>query len=309
MGAHAAALRRAYDDGRREHGDLALPFAAYSERAIAHVRRRLEALGLEATRERLDESIGRAAGADLYLATACELGSATAWEVVTRRYGPRLAGLAARRGATGADAEALATDVLGALALPPPRGPARTLLGTYDGSGGLFSWLAVSLVRRIGARAKARRTTSLDATADDDASVAGAVRSSRGSPDPAGTLVDDEGVASFERSLAASLEDLTARERLALLLKYRDGLSQRDSAPFLGVGEPRVSRLIAQALTKLTTATKVHLRSALSDPGGEESALWAALRTAVERRLASFSREAPPTTRLGSLEGQRHGAG
>ena len=54
-----------------------------------------------------------------------------------------------RRGAAVDEAEAIADDTLSTLATPPPRGGARTRIGTYDGRGALKSWLSTVAWRQL----------------------------------------------------------------------------------------------------------------------------------------------------------------
>jgi RNA polymerase sigma factor (sigma-70 family) len=299
------ALAAAYEAGRKADGELAVSLDAYADRAVRLAIRRLRAQSMDPTPRRVAEAIDCAAGADLHLATACEIGTARAWEVLVTRYAPRLRGLAARRGEGPQQAESISSDVLADLALPPPRGGARTLLGTYDGAGSLFAWLALILVRRIAATARRRRPDSLDAKDDRGDQRADSVPSGHAA-DPASALLDREAAGIVTTALDAAWDEMTDRERLALLLRHRDGLNGREMAPLLRVGEPRVSRLVAQAIAKLSAAMKARLSLVpASDGRTSGEGLWAALRDAVASRLAIFPRPAHPPSPDG-MHGGRH---
>ena len=159
--ATSTAIGRALDrigaEGHSAYG--ALGFEANGLRAVLREGfvRRLDSLGLAGDDDAAEDLLSRIDGAGLYLAAACEAGQEGAWEVLTRTYTPRLTGLAVRRGVAPSEAAGLVDELMGALALPPPRGKARTRMGTYLGAGSLFGWLATTLVRRIPRRRRPSR--------------------------------------------------------------------------------------------------------------------------------------------------------
>jgi hypothetical protein len=91
----------------------------------------------------------------------------------------------------------------------------------------------------------------------------------------------------LQRALADALGTCTVGERSALLLTHREGWSGRDVARLLGVGPPRVSRLLAQATAKVRGA----LVPALKAVGGvaADADTWTALRDAVGRCLSGVA--------------------
>ncbi len=281
--AHALDFRRAFEAGRSTWGDVGLAFEAFAEGAHARIRARLERLGLPVTPESIQASIRAAAGADLYLARAGESGSEEAWQTLHAAFRPRLRALALRRGADGATAEQLAGEVIGQLAEPPPRGEARTVLGTFTGAGSLFGWLAVILVRRLAAGARRRSPVSL---AEEEATVPGTRRSA----DPVAAITDTEAGTRLREALALGWDACTERERLVLLYKYRDGLAQRKVAHLLAIGEPRVSRLVGQAVGRISSAVRGRLE-AWSDGGDFD---WSVLRDAMADSLATIGAGVPP---------------
>ncbi len=152
-----------------------------------------------------------------------------------------------RRGLSSEAAVATVQDVLGDLALPPSNGAARTVLGTYDGTGNLFSWLSIVLVRRIAGDARKKKPASLDADPDGGGHPE-RTPSGRTVPEPAGLAADDEARRRFAAALERAWQGLSSQERLALVAKHRDGWSQRQVGALLGLGEARVSRIVSAAV-------------------------------------------------------------
>ena len=280
-------------EGTRLYGELGLALAEFHARAVALAKSHLARLDLAASATRIANVLDRAALADLYLATACEAQCTGSWDVLHARFATRLEGYAVRRGLSSGEAEAVVQDLFGDLASPPPGNRARTVLGTYDGTGSLFGWLSVVLTRRIAGQARKRRPQSLDA---QDAAVGEAARPASAdaqSVPPPASLVSSEDSKRLTAAFTGAWERLKPQERLALVLKHRDGTSQRDVATFLGVGEARVSRIVSAAVETLASA----MRRALGDDRGVErgAATWDALALAVGRHLATCgSRSIPP---------------
>jgi DNA-directed RNA polymerase specialized sigma24 family protein len=273
-----APLRHAYEAGRREYGALALPFETFAHQALARARRRLERAGVAPGRGRLEETLERTAGGDLFLALACEEDVPGAWQALIERLVPRLQQLAVRRGASPAEAEELARELPGELVAPTRERPARTLLGTYEGTGTLFSWLAGILIRRRALAARSSRTVPLAEAAGAQLDAAAPA-----SEDPARQASDSELAEQVRSAFGEAWSALTPKEGLALLYKYRDGLPQTGIARLLDVGPPRVTRLLQQGVDKVRSALVRRLGAAAADEG---PGLWTALRSAVERSLA-----------------------
>jgi len=274
----AGPLRRAWEAGRLEYDDLPLPFEAFARGVLARLRRRLERAGVAPARGRLAAALGLTAGADLFLALACEGDVPGAWEALMGRLVPRLQQLALRRGASPAEAEELARELPGELVAPPRQGPARTLIGTYEGTGTLFSWLAGILLRRRALAARSSRTVPLV-----EAAGPGACATAPVCEDPARQASASELADRLRSAFGEAWSALTPKEGLALLYKYRDGLPQTGIAQLLDVGPPRVTRLLQQGVDKVRSALVKRLGAATSEEG---PGLWTALRGAVERSLA-----------------------
>lgn len=152
-------------------------------------------------------------------------------------------------------------DLLGDLVARPRAAGGRTQLAAYDGSGSLFAWLAVILARRMSERRAARTAAGAP---DRDAREPAAPRHGA-SPDPGVEATERELVGRLGHALERAWGELTSREALALALKYRDGLSQRRIAALLGVGEPRVSRVLESGVGRLRRALERRLPEAAAE--------------------------------------------
>lgn len=249
------AWRLAHARGRRAHRGVDLPLEAFVAPPVG--------------------SVPRAVG-DVYLARACDHGIAGAWERLEGQYRKPALRFLRRRGAAADEAELLLDDLWSTLATPPPRGGARTRIGTYDGRGSLSSWLCTIAWRRLvdGWRARAGSRE-----VDSDA------------PAPAGQQHDPALHASREeaaRLIGLGLEDawaqMTARELQVIVLKYKHRLPQKEIARILRVGPPRVSRVLQSATSRLREAIARRFdRQSDWEVGGPG---WDALLVTVERMLA-----------------------
>lgn len=286
--ADLACIRQGLERAVTEYGPLALTIDAFAARVAALAVRHWRAQHAEPTPARVAEYVGAAALQDLALASACDAGEQAAWNVLAARFRRRLEGFAAKRGVGSAEAESLVQDLLGDLAAPPPDRSSATLLGTFDGSGSLQGWLSIVLVRRIAARTRGRKVLSLDTPADAPHDPGTPATGERPSADPASAAERDETAGRFAASLASAWSDLTSQERLALVAKHRDGLTQRRVGDLLGLGEARVSRIVAAAVKKLAEALRPVADGAI---GGD---LWRRFEAAVARHLASPGPLAPP---------------
>ncbi len=283
------ALSAGHRDGQRTFGDFELPFQRYAAEVVAGLAARFARLDLKFDEDVLLEAVARCALSDLYLARALEQGSAAAWTCFEGRFVGRLIGLLTGRGARGVDPEAIATALLADLALPPPRGNARTLAGTYDGSGSLWGWLAAAAVRRL-SRTREQSETGPSAVREAPAEAA-----------PWHALVERETADELERALRETWTQLDADERLVICWRHGQGLSQRQIASLLGVAEYQVSRTRSSALSKLRGAVA---RTVQLPPGGAAS-LWGRLELVVGLHLASSTtRGALPSDATGAASNE-----
>lgn len=280
-------LAHALARGAAARPDLGLARDVYEAGVLARIDRRLCAAGLAPTDAMRAGLVPRTAFEDLHLVLACDAGHERAWEALASLAKRRLEGTAIRRGLDPVTAEAEVADLLGDLASPPPDGATRTRLASYDGSGALLGWLTIVLVRRLSRRGRGRRVASLDAfpvePAAGDARGGGAAV-----PAPDAAAAGGEAGARFADALSSAWGRLSSQERLALALKHRDGLSQREVGERLGVGEARISRVVASGVKTLGA----WIRSAVPDgvePGAGPG--WSALLAAVSAHWARTAGE------------------
>lgn len=241
-------LREGEAAGRTAYGPLALDADRFDRAVLAAVARR------PVEGESVADAVARRAVGDLWLAVAADLGVPGAFDAFYAHFEPRLRAMALRMLGSAVDADALATEVLGDLALAPRSGAARTVLGTFDGSGSLFGWLAAILARRVYARGK--KTPGATEVALDPGDGSGAsdppVPPTRGEGrDPLEGAVGRERASGLRAALEAAWARATPNERFVLVGKFRDGLEQRALARSLGVGAPRVTRLVQQVVEKV----------------------------------------------------------
>ncbi|MEW6743393.1 MAG: sigma-70 family RNA polymerase sigma factor [Planctomycetota bacterium] len=286
VSANREILRWHFDQGRRTHGELSLDFDLFAQRCIANVSARGRAAGRDCHLAEISEALKRLVGQDIYLALACDVGIEAAWRTLSERYRAGLTAHALRRGLPRAEAEDHVAAVLAELALPPPAGGARTRMGTYLGRGSLASWLAVIVLRRFVDRVRAPLAPLREETpgTEDDRDLRVPPRPP--ARDPARLALDAEAARLLQNALDDAWPRLTAREREAVLLRYREGHCQRDIARRLGVGEARVSRILQAAVEKFRRATERHMRR---ESGKEDlGEAWTALRVTVAESLARF---------------------
>lgn len=268
-----AHLLAGLEAGRAAHGPLGIAPEACAVAVVAGCVRRRGARGLPVDAATLSTVVPRLALDDLYLTHACDAGADAAWARLRDLFAPRLAGLVRAREGPIVDAVSAVDEFLSELALPPEASPARTRLGTYDGSGPLWSWLAAGLVHRLLRRGRDRLRPVGDALDDRQAAPA----------EPAAAIVDAEEALALDRGLAEGWRRLEPLERLAVVWKHRHGLPQRRIAALLGLGEDRVSRLLDRAIAKLRGAVAPTLGASR---GEHDTPGWAALVARLSEHLA-----------------------
>ena len=288
------ALRDGHAAGIAQYGDLELAFATYAQDVIALVRSARAAMGLETTELQLAAAVAKRALPDLYLARACEHGSKAAWDVLLARFQNRLAALAVRKGARGANAEGRASALLGDLALTPAKGEGRTRIGNFAGLGALWPWLASQLVRSVWReREKAART---DAADDRLAATSADARPSRSAPRPVWSqAVSSEAGEALERAIAEAWASVPERARTTFVLKHRHQVPQRRIAALLGVGEPAVSRSLKRVVDAIRSAASEHAALGAEAPVRGEPA-WDELKARLASVVARLAAAGPPLT-------------
>ena len=265
-----AALEERWRTAATAHRSLALPLAEFVEDLLQLWARGKQRLGLAMDASALRADIDRIHYEDLYLARLCERGDESAWRAFHTRYHPDLCGVLTRH-VRAEQADEVASAVIADAALPPAKKADRTLLGTYEGSGPLWAWLATIAIRRV-RKGWRRREAPLEAAGEPEVAAA-----------PPATDLDAESQR-FLRLLRAAWQALEPREALAVRWKHRDGLSQRQVARLLDTSEPTVSRIVGRAIAKL----QGHLASAFPDLGAADDGLWARLEAGLSRHFASL---------------------
>ncbi len=284
-------LRALYAAGRAEYPRAGLAFGVFADRVLALADRRLPRAGGAGTPPRVGGFLDRVRGADLFLAVACDVGVHGAWESFAERFVPRLRGFLRRHGVPVGEAEEVASALPGELLLPPAQDRGRTRIGTYDGSTPLFAWLGRIALRRWTDRLRERSRDSgpnrKGARRGEGTLEAESVPAP--DPDPASRVSDAETASRFEEALRRGIARLTEREVRAFVGRFHEGYSQREIAAFLGVGEPRVSRLVGAGVSKLRTAVRQGLDGEVRLEGFWRGGVWKELRKAVSRLM-----EQPP---------------
>ncbi len=263
QGGEAHEGRVAYERAHAELASIPLPFEDF-RRAWASVR------------ESGAADPGRST--DVYLALACAAGSDEAWVRLRDSWFPRVRGFLFRRGAGDREVEDLLNDLPGYLCDIPGDGPGRARIASYRGESSLLTWLVVVSVRLLERRRR-------------DAGNTPGLPDSEGMPPEGGAgplerVVGRERARRFETVLHQAWGTLTAKECLAVLFRYRDGLPQKEIARLLSVGEPRVSRLLEAGVSRLRDEVRGRLRE--TPPGDDtgEKDLWKALGEVVAREMA-----------------------
>ncbi len=259
-------MHAAYRRGEAEYGVLPMDFDSYSQRLLDTLVRRL---GHDP--ERLESALQTANTTDLFLAIACDLKTAGSWDVLARRFYPGLRSMALRAGASESEAEEIARGLPGSLIAPPATGNAATRIASYDGSGSLFSWLAsVANRHHIDRLRAARKVPNVRPPA---------------MPSPPDAVVGAETGQRVEQALRETLLDLSTRETLLLVWKYRDGLSQHDIAARLDVSAPRVSQLMKRTVQRVREGVLERIQDESAPQWASRDQLWAALRNVVGKLL------------------------
>jgi RNA polymerase sigma-B factor len=97
--------------------------------------------------------------------------------------------------------------------------------------------------------ASAHHSTSLDAPRDDGEEESGTLADAFGEIDERFELVD------ASVTIAAAAEELSARERKVLMLRFVEDMTQTQIAEQIGVSQMQVSRILRRALSRLRELT------------------------------------------------------
>jgi RNA polymerase sigma factor (sigma-70 family) len=232
--------------------------------------------------------LSRTVRRDLFLAIACEEKVPGAWEIFQKTYE---AGLRARASGQDGAARTVSDGLLADLYQPRVSGTSRTRLGSYDGSGPLGAWLHTVL--RHGATDERRRRAS-ESRRHREAGMRSSATGSDLTTDPVAVVSAQELRDKFEQALYHGWECLSPRESLAVIWKFRDGKAQVEIAQLLGVGKPRVSRIVQNGIRKLRS---VVTRDLAVEDDADLALAWQTLRDCAALHLAARPEgEEPPIT-------------
>ncbi len=178
---------------------------------------------------------------------ACAEGDADAWVRFVDRYGGLIATLARRMldRRTGRSAETDVDEIAGGVFLALLKGE-RRLLRRYRPEFRLSTYLGVIIRTEVSRhlRGAGRRTVLLGDDLDGQGRVDPAASS------PLALLLEDERDAAV-LGLRAALDELPARDRLLLTLKFLDGLDYGRIADVLRVERDSVGQLLHRAKARL----------------------------------------------------------
>ncbi len=268
----SSVLRAHFERGVTTYGDHAYPRKDFNQRAIRVTRR-----WFDGSQDEWLSTLAAIVGADLYLTSACDAGRESAWTKLRDAFRTRLKNVAMRKGMSAAQAADATDETFSDLSMPSHYDGDRLRIGRYTGRGALFVYLLTLVLRR-----------RIDDVRRDHREHARAERSVRARPGeqtvthgPLEAAVGKETAERIRQALSESLEALTSREHFALVLKYRDGVAQKDIATILDVGAPRVSRLLEQAVSKLAKG----LRRRMQERPEDDAGMWALVCDAVKTEL------------------------
>ncbi len=235
------ALRVVADEGVRAWPSIRLPFQVLVDAACGHVAAHGTSVKLSA---------------ELYLATPCVAGDATAIGILDRHYLAKIPMHVGRivesRGVSSTDdfMQALRERLLMGTGARGPR------LADYSGRGLLGAWIRVVAVRLAIEDYRRARPS-----ADGDAMVV-----------PCGVDADLDHLhglhsAAFKTCLESAFATLSKDERLVLRLTYRERMTGDAIAKVLGIDRSNVTRRVVRAREVLYAATRDAMRrtSAMTD--------------------------------------------
>ncbi len=227
-------LRDAWERGERAHPGLGVQpeaFAAFlGERAK----------NISDARELAHE--------DLYLACACARGVSAALEIFETRFGPEISLALTKVPDALPMADELRQTIFADLLLPDATG--KRGISSYQGRGGLFSWLRVIAVRRAFRElSKQKRETPLG---DEQ------ILASLQAPTDLGYMQEVYRDA-FRNAFGLALAKLDDQERVVLRHHYVHGLSIDKLALLHKIHRATAARRIAKARESLLTHTRRHL--------------------------------------------------
>ena len=243
-------VRQAYSDGLAMHGYLELDPKQFANRLYEIIQKHLGPLP---EREALLKFFGKLYTKDLYLSTACALGSETAWKRFDGTYKRHILRVAESACSSRDTARDLADSLLAHLFLPNSSGCCR--IASYCGLSSLATWLTVIINNRA-INERERKYNNLDRLdllpemADHafTTKVEASIRASKYEPQ-------------IEESLRETVRSLTEREKLLLVLRYEDEMKISEIARFFHTHSSTISRQIQSVQEKVRKKTIEFLNS------------------------------------------------
>jgi RNA polymerase sigma-70 factor len=264
---HDAALRAAFENGRREWGDLSLPPEEFFARVAQAASREVSRFPIPG--DSLAAALSRLALADLYLASACANGHDAGWRRFDASFRTFLSAVVRSMARTPRDTEEILAGLYSDLFFPRRRGGVETpsSLARYGGRASLRTWLRSVLFTRVRDFYSRRRRSpqSLDlAHAEGESSSPGSMSETdrallaRDLPDESAARRD------LVRLVAAALEEsldrLEPEERLAFHAHFVEERTVDEIARLFRAHRATIGRRLKRARTKIVRTIEARLR-------------------------------------------------
>ncbi len=197
---------------------------------------------------------------DVALARACVLGEATALREFETRLGPEIDVALKRLGLEHGEAGDVKSRVLEKLLAPP-----STKLDQYTGQGPLASWVKAVAAREALSlrRTSARRRDLLDAAGDAMNPV-----------DPELAFLKRHYRDAFRAAFGATVDELSAEDRLLLRYRFVDALTLPQLAAACGVHRATAARRLATLRERLFAGTRAQLSARLDVSADELASIF-----------------------------------
>jgi RNA polymerase sigma-70 factor (ECF subfamily) len=228
------------------------------------------------------EGLSKLRIADLYLACACELGTAGALEAFDARFGREIQ--AALRRLRLSDADIEETQQLLRARLFLPRDDARPKIAEYSGRGDLRSWVRVVAVR-MGLRALRQQKARSGASGGGDEALDGMPAAG---DDPEIEYLKRTYGAEFKVALAEGWKALPIRSRLLLRQYFGHGLSVDEIGAVHRVGRSTAARWVTAAREDLVSRTRDGLMQRLAVGRPEVASILRLIESQLASKMADL---------------------
>ncbi len=225
---------KAYSDAYALHGDLGLEIDKLEGHLLWVIDKRLGSDAMLS--DSLPKLFEKLHTADLYLAVACAEGSDRAWNRFMVLYRGYLHDLARQSRLAPHICDTLAESVFGHLFMPDRSGRCR--IASYDGQISLAAWLSV-IVSHLAANERKRHCN----VAEQPLECAREIADERGPNKLEAAIRSKRYHGMLDDSYQSAICALKQRDRLILVLLYRDRLAAKEVAEGLGLHPSTVSCL------------------------------------------------------------------